>query len=278
MEIFQKDTKKSATNKPKKMDSFISKYKPHVLEEYSVISPEVLFIVKTLNEMNDLNILLVGNPCCGKTTLLYTILRNYYNTLSNPEEVFRNETNVMFVNNLKEQGINFYRNEMKTFCQSHCSVYGKKKIVIIDDIDNINEQCQQVFRNYIDKYKHNVHFMAVCTNIQKVIESIQSRLHIINIPPMKKEYLYVKLNHIIEKEKINVTKDAKEYLINISNNSVRLLINNIEKVFICRNAENDIFDVDKCTFICSTISTDYFIKYINLIKKKKVIRRHLHFV
>ena len=68
----------------------------------------------------------------------------------------------MFINNLKEQGIQYFRNEMKTFCQSHSSIHGKKKLVIIDDIDTINEQSQQVFRNYIDKYKHNIHFISVC--------------------------------------------------------------------------------------------------------------------
>ena len=62
----------------------------------------------------------------------------------------------MFINNLKEQGVNYYRNEMKTFCQSHSSIFNKKKLVVIDDMDTLSEQSQQVFRNYIDKYKNNV--------------------------------------------------------------------------------------------------------------------------
>jgi DNA polymerase III delta prime subunit len=142
------------------------KYKPHRIEEFGEIIDNKYFdsenknlnispfleIYLTLKKMNDINILFIGSSCSGKTTLLYCILRDYY---SEPP----NETNVMFINNLKEQGINFYRNEMKTFCQSHCSIYGKKKFVVIDDIDCINEQSQQVFRNYIDKYKNNVNFM-----------------------------------------------------------------------------------------------------------------------
>jgi len=54
-------------------------------------------------------------------------------------------------------------------------------MIIIDDIDTINEQCQQIFRNYIDKYNHNVNFISACSNIQKIIESIQSRTHILKI-------------------------------------------------------------------------------------------------
>ena len=70
---------------------------------------------------------------------------------------------------MKEQGIQYFRNDMKTFCQSRSSIYGKKKIVIIDDIDTINEQSQQVFRNYIDKYSNNIQFISVCSNVQKVV-------------------------------------------------------------------------------------------------------------
>ena len=45
----------------------------------------------------------------------------------------------------------------------------------------INEQSQQVFRNYIDKYSHNIHFIISCKNNQKVIDNIQSRNIIIRL-------------------------------------------------------------------------------------------------
>ena len=49
------------------------------------------------------------------------------------------------------------------------TIKNKKKIVVLDDIDIINEQSQQVFRNCIDKFSHNVHFISSCSNTQKVI-------------------------------------------------------------------------------------------------------------
>jgi len=159
-------------------DTFITKYKPYQLSEF-LIDPSIIGLIKTLFELEDLNILFTGNSGVGKTTLLYAIIREYYGF---KEEDTIPETNVLIINNLKEQGINYYRNEMKTFCQSHCTIRGKKKMIVIDDMDNINEQSQQVFRNYIDKYKHNIHFITVCTNIQKIIENIQSRVHIMHIP------------------------------------------------------------------------------------------------
>ena len=78
----------------------------------------------------------------------------------------------------------------------------KKKIIVLDDIDIINEQSQQVFRNCIDKYSHNVHFISSCSNSQKVIESLQSRLVIIKIKPLQKQNLNKIMQKIIVFENI----------------------------------------------------------------------------
>ena len=92
--------------------------------------------------------------------------------------------------------------------------HGKRVCQEIQDIDNINEQSQQVFRNCIDKYSHKVHFLASCSNIQKTIESIQSRCTIIKIKPMNsnvKKYLNVPFDEgsvIIDVEKKSAAMDA----------------------------------------------------------------------
>jgi DNA polymerase III delta prime subunit len=222
------------------------------------MNEKMMSVIRTLLEINDLNILFIGSPGSGKTTLLYSLIREYYGlskTVNIPE------TNILFINNLKEQGIQYYRNDMKTFCQSHCSIHGKKKMIVIDDLDTINEQSQQVFRNYIDKYKHNIHFISVCTNIQKVIESIQSRVHIIQIQPPNTQEIANIMNYIIQQENIDIDQDAKDYLLLISNDSLRVLINYLEKIFIYGSSVN----LETCQRLCSTISIQKFEKYIELL-------------
>jgi DNA polymerase III delta prime subunit len=244
--------------------TFISKYKPYTIYEFFEHNPKILSVVKTLHDLDDLNILFVGNSSSGKTTLLYSIIRDYYgySQLDNISEV-----NIMFINNLKEQGINFYRTEMKTFCQSHCTIYGKKKMVVIDDLDGINEQSQQVFLNYIDKYKKNVNFISVCTNIQKVIEGIQSRMHIIKIPPTDIPQLRRIMEKILQREEITIDNESKEYLLKISNYSIRCLINNIEKIYIL----GDNVDFTLCKQICSNINFQLFDNYMEAIKKERLM-------
>lgn len=243
-------------------DTFINKYKPYYINDF-YINDKLKLTLHTLIDIDNLNILLLGNTCSGKTTLLYAIVREYYG-LSKTDSF--PEYNTLFINNLKEQGIHYFRNEMKTFCQSRSSIHGKKKLVIIDDIDSINEQSQQVFRNYIDKYKNNIQFISVCSNLQKVIESIQSRTHIIKIDQPTETDIKSIMNKIIITENISLDNESKEYLIKISDNSIRLLINYLEKIYILGIP----ITIDICKKIVSTISDELLEKYIRHLQNKEI--------
>lgn len=255
-----------------KQDTFITKYKPYSLsafyesEKNGAEGAEISRVLDTFLKIDDLNLLIVGDSNSGKTTLLYALLREYYGL--KPEDNIQ-ETNIMIINNLKEQGINNYRNEMKTFCQSHCTIPGKKKIILVDDIDMVYEQSQQVFRNYIDKYSRKVHFIAACSNIQKVIESLQSRLHIVKImqPSIKK--ITNLANKIIEENNIQITDDALSYLIRRSNHSIRNVVNNLEKIWIY-SREGIVIDEKTCESLCSTISFYYFDQYLDALERKEL--------
>jgi len=259
------DTSKNPTRTNKQINvdnTFIVKYRPYFIKEFSVDN-KLKSVLNTLLEIDNLNLLFIGAPSSGKTTLLYSLIREYYNL--DRYDAFP-ENNILFINNLKEQGIQYFRNEMKTFCQSHSIIFGKKKLVIIDDIDSINEQSQQVFRNYIDKYKHNIHFISVCTNIQKVIESIQSRVHIIKINQPSEEQIEDIMNMIIEKENLHIDDESKKFLLVTSNRSIRLLINYLEKIYIV----NKPIDLELCKKICSIISFQYFQQYIEKLRAREL--------
>ena len=238
------------------MSLFIHKYQPLYFDDFGNEN-EVVKMLKTLVLIDDINILLIGNIASGKTSLLNTLIREYYNGFT-PKEY---EENVLYINSLKEQGINYYRTDVKTFCQTCSNIKNKKKIVVLDDIDQINEQSQQVFRNCIDKYSHNVHFISSCSNIQKVIESLQSRLTILRLQPLKREDLKSVIFKIKNAENIQITEDAEEFILNISNNTVKVLINYMEKFLLL----NQPITFELANMLCSNISFVIFEEYTKYI-------------
>lgn len=243
-------------------NTFTNKYKPYYIDDF-YISDQLKYTIHTLIDIDNLNLLFVGNACSGKTTLLYAIIREYYG-LSKTDSF--PEYNTLFINNLKEQGIQYFRNEMKTFCQSRSSIHGRKKLVIVDDIDSINEQSQQVFRNYIDKYKNNIHFVSVCSNLQKVNESIQSRTHILKLDLPTTTDITNIMNKIIVNENIDIDNESKEYLLKTSDNSIRLLINHLEKI----NIVGGRIDIHLCKQLVSNISDELLERYIKHIKNNEI--------
>tara|TARA_B100001057_G_C22637951_1_gene867045 strand:- start:37 stop:987 length:951 start_codon:yes stop_codon:yes gene_type:complete len=246
---------------------FLKKYQPLYFKDFT-IDKEYIELLNTLNKMDSLNILLVGNNGSGKTSILYATIREYYNMKEIPSN------NVLLINNLKEQGISYYRSEVKTFCQTPSIVPHKKKFIILDDIDFINEQSQQVFRNCIDKYSHNVHFLASCSNTQKVIESIQSRCTIIKLKPLSNQYLKIIFDKIKFSEKLRITNKAEKFILNICNNSVRLLINYLEKFKLL----NISIDEKKVKEICTNISFYEFENYTNAWYVEKNLQKSIKLI
>jgi DNA polymerase III gamma/tau subunit len=222
---------------------FIYKYKPTSFQDFE-IQDEIVQILHTLISMNNLNILFIGHSGSGKTSIINTLIKQYYGNSIPSDNI-----------------LEYYRTEVKTFCQTRCSIPNKKKIVILDDIDNINEQSQQVFRNCIDKYQNNVHFISSCSNIQKVIDSLQSRNIIIKL----KQLTYPQISNILEKikikENISIDTDAQEFIISVCNGSIRILLNYLEKFKILDQP----ITYELANNICTNISFVIFNNYTNYI-------------
>jgi len=240
---------------------FLHKYQPLYFKDFES-DDEMIDILNTLININNLNILFIGDIGTGKTTFLNATIKEYYKDYTQQQY----HHNILHINSLKEQGINYYRNDVKTFCQTCSSINNKKKIIVLDDIDIINEQSQQVFRNCIDKYSHNVHFISSCSNSQKVIESLQSRFIIIKIKPLQKHNLNKIIQRIIEIEHIIISDEAKQFILNVSNNNAKIMFNYMEK-FKLLNQE---IDLNLATNVCTNISFFIFEEYTKFLKNSNL--------
>lgn len=246
---------------------FLQKYQPRRMEDF-YFDDYFHSAIKSLMEIDFLNILFIGDCGTGKTSIINTLITQYYDThhfSSNPQNNCDIQKNVLYITNLKDQGISYYRNDVKTFCQIQCTIPNKKKIVVVDDLDMINQQSQQVFRHCIDTYGSNIHFISSCSNTQKIINSIQSRTTIIKLHHLTNTSLMKIITNISQKENINITESAKQQIIRISDHSTSTIINYLEK---CKLLQCDI-TVDIINRISTTISFYILKTYTDLCRDKK---------
>ena len=235
--------------------SFLKKYQPKKYSDYCNFK-DTIEIMKTILNIDNVNILFVGNQGGGKTTFIKSTIREYYDTDVIPSR------NILYINNLSDQGIQYYRSEVKTFCKTKSIIKGKRKMLILDDMDLISEQSQQVFRHYMDNYSHNVFFITSCTNKQKIIDCIQSRLSIFKLEPINKNVLVKIFNNIQKNEQFEIDVESKEFILITCNNIIRLLINIMEKIKLLDQP----IDINITKQLCTNISFHNLEIFLNYLK------------
>ena len=206
---------------------FLIKYKPKHLKDLYLDS-RISNVLNELIKLNNLSIILIGDQGSGKTTIINTILNEYYLNIDKELQ----SDNILYINSLKEQGIQYYRNELKIFCQTKSTINDKKKTIVIDDIDNINDASQQVLKNNLDKYIDNINFVISCVNYQKVLDGIYARLLPIYINKVDDSKLLKIIDKIAVNENIKINKESSKRILELSNRSIQTTINYIEKLYL----------------------------------------------
>lgn len=267
------------------MVNLINKYKPINLEDIN-LNNYTKKLLKVCLDNNNLNLLIYGKAGVGKTTLINLLLKLYYKSNDNINN------NIIYLNLLKEQGINYYRNEIKNFCQINNLLNKYKKTIILDDINLLNEQIQLIISNYINNYK-NINFIISCNDVSKIKTIITNKLELIEINDINNEFLTKLLNKILINEEIKLENEDLNKIINFSNNSISNMINIIEKIKIIYyddlyninvnendkvinennkilNENNKIIIKNIDNIICNIITKD-FNKYIELCINNNII-------
>ena len=224
-------------------------------------------LLQTLIGIDSLHVMLLGGAGTGKTTICNLILKEYY-------KGHVESANVLYINSVKEQGVQYYRTEVRIFCQTTSTVAGKRKTIVLDDMDVISEQGQQVFLTGLDNYGHMVNYIVTCSCQHNLIESIHSRLICVQLNTFSPDYMRQLLASIAKIENVRITEEAQNMIILRCNSSVRTLINYVEKFKLL---EEEITEevVAQC---CSTIQESYLGKLMqhvldkNLKEGLKVVR------
>jgi len=216
---------------------------------------------------NYFNLIFEGSSGCGKSSLINIILQEYYK--GNNKII---ETNVCYISLLKDQGINFYKNEVRIFI-NNCINNSYKKFIVIEDVEFFSDMIQMYFFELIKNHKNTIYFMLTTSNKLKINNNLLHLLDIIKFEQVTYSSLWDILTHILTKEQINIDISIKKYIIKLSNNSINNLINNIEKIILLYNNFASLKDVKELDIESNIVIEHYdeLIDYCINNKKQEAV-------
>ena len=218
---------------------FTEKYRPKQWEDVIGL-PEGLY---DMVERGMPHFLFIGPPGTGKTTVAKIIIN-------------KTGFDCLELNASDERGIDVVREKIKTFAMTRG--ISKQKIVLLDEFDATTRDFQTALRNLMEKYANNCKFIMTANYANKIIDPIKSRCSVFEYKLPDKELICELLNSICEKEKISITKDIIDKIINVHYPDIRKCVSKLQEL-----KSNPNMDIDTESVIAKDV--------VKLLKEGKFI-------
>jgi len=233
-------------------DIWCEKYRPSTLSEIVLNKNTRNYFNTVQKEKNIPNVLFVGKPGIGKTSLAKIIVKDIL------------KCQYLYINASDENGIDTIRTKVLNFAQTK-SLFGQIKVIILDECDGLSIDAQKALRNSIEEYHDLTRFVLTANYKHKIIPALQSRCQVFDISYDKNDYI-TKLISIVKAEKVKINKND---FTNITDNcypDFRKGINALQKYCLSDGDADTVFN-----------SVEFFDGLLDLLQHKKytLIRKHI---
>jgi len=222
----------------------VEKYRPSKLENY-VGNESIKKSIAQYLEQNDIqNLIFYGPAGTGKTTLAKLCIKNL-------------DCDHLYINASDERGIETIRDKVQGFAS--VASFKPLKVVILDEADFLTIQAQASLRNIIETFSRTTRFILTCNYVERIIDPLQSRCHVLKIVPPTKKDVAKHLSWVLDQESIKFEIKDLVPLVNQYYPDLRKCINTIQL-----STQDKVLKLDKSILV----SSNYIDKVINELSNK----------
>jgi DNA polymerase III delta prime subunit len=198
---------------------WVEKYRPVKLDDLILDDKSLRIVSQFKDEIP--NLLFVGSPGTGKTTLARIIVNDILGC------------NYLYINSSDESGIDTIRHNITNFAQTK-SFDGGVKVVVLDEADGLTSQAQAALRNTMETYAKYCRFILTANYKHKIIPALQSRCQSLDLKPVV-EQAAKRCFNILKQENVKVSDEQKKKFVRLVKRlfpDLRKTINEIQKSVI----------------------------------------------
>ncbi len=203
---------------------WVEKYRPRVLDDVvnqvGIIKRLKQFIKDESKSMPHL--IFAGSAGIGKTTTALAMVRELYGKKMAPNRTY------LELNASDARGIDVIRTYVKDFAKARPQMDIPFKILILDEADNMTAPAQQALRRTMEKYTRNCRMILICNYSNKIIPPIQSRCVVFRFSSLNNEDIKERIKQLAKLEKINLTPDGLNAIVDVSRGDCRRAINYLQ--------------------------------------------------
>ena len=227
------------------MRPFARYYRPSSLNELIGMNDYKTILTNTLKLKNfSSNYLLTGTRGIGKTTLA-RIAANLFScasvkfinklsqTCNKCESCINNHADILEIDGASHNSIEDIKNLIDIANQ--IPIFSHRKVIIIDEVHMLSNAAFNVMLKLLEEPPSHVIFIFATTEEHKIPKTIQSRCNRFDILSYSQEEIKTILINITEKENITFDEDFLNYIIQISDDSVREALFHLDKFSLLYN-------------------------------------------
>ena len=198
------------------------KYRPRTLDEVVGRDEIINSLRRKIKKGNLGHLLFEGLQGSGKTLIAHLLIREIqgksYSSRSH-----------LIVDASKDNKVEKMRLNIVTYMKASLGLDGTKKIVFLDEADNLSNASQSTLRRPLEQYESICQTIMACNYANKIIQPLHSRCAVYTFGAIEQRYVDEFLLNIINKEGITVDGNKQDLLDQIykhGKGEIRWILNN----------------------------------------------------